>query len=115
MDDLNQLSWDNGLEILATLDALNHQLNELEVAGREAGPDRERLTKAQMSVNKTVREVNALLQDRKKIASAAAVLKVNNLFSPEYEEYLHDTMSKVTAMKPAQESSTGSLVQQQAS
>lgn len=107
ISDLNRLSWENGLEIIATLDTINQGLNTLESPPHGNRLKRTTLVTTKTEMNQSIAELNALLQDRKKLLHSAHILKSSKLYSPVYQTYLTETMRKITkfnASKPSEES-----------
>lgn len=95
VSDLNQLSWDNGLLILESLDTVNKHVNEVEKLRANPKVSKSTLAQATIDLKKSVDELNILLQDRKTLLDSAHLLRTSHLYSPVFEEYMNDTMAKV--------------------
>ncbi len=100
--ELNQLSWENGLDMMAALDTVNNVIGELETLQTTSPVNQSKLIRTQKQLKHAVAQVHTLLRDRKTILQAAEKLKVNNLYTPVYHAYLQETMSKVSALTLAE-------------
>jgi hypothetical protein len=100
MRDLNQLSWDNGLQILATLEAVDTTIALIQSSQSEPKYSAKKLAQHMAQLKTYEKEIQQLLKDRQALNKAAAALKTNeSLYAPVYSEHLHDTMDKITAIK----------------
>jgi hypothetical protein len=99
LGELNQLSWENGLEMLTALDMANDNIKSLETLQAQPGSDPHDLAKSRYQLKKSLGRVHALLQDRKVLLKSAKLFRETTLYTPVYHEYLSDTMKKVALLK----------------
>jgi hypothetical protein len=95
MDDLNRLSWNNGLLVLEHLDMLNDSLSRLEHVQQHVPPTETRLQQAQNHVAVLYERLNKHLQDQRKLSEAAHLLKQQTLYTPVYQDALQHTMARL--------------------
>jgi len=100
--ELNALSWDNGLSVLETLDNLNVQIQDLEKLQANPKTSPENIARAQTKIRESQRQVDALLTDQKILLQTAGLFKSHTLYTPVYQEYLHDTLAKLSSLNVAQ-------------
>ncbi len=93
--ELNELSWQNGLDILGALDKVNENIQAISRLQAGSPIDEGQLIESQHLLGASVSQMNALLKDRSEIQKSAHLLKANQLYTPEYQEYLHDTLAKL--------------------
>jgi hypothetical protein len=99
VDDLNQLSWDNGLLILETLDSLNTTIKVLEATPANTPAERTKIARTKVTLEKTQARLKKLLHDRKAILKTANVFQASDLYTPEYRGYLKETLAKIASLK----------------
>jgi hypothetical protein len=105
LKDLNQLSWENGLEIIATLDTMNKTLQTLEAMTDGEVPADTSTAKLKTTLADSESQLKALLKDRRALEKAASLLKADQLYTPVYQEYLRETLSRLTSVKQSLEKS----------
>lgn len=95
-DKLQELSWNNGLEILETLDMINTTMDDLE-SSSEAEQSRYKVDFEQKRtiLEASVKRVQLLLKEREGLVSSAKKLKINTLYAPVYHNMLEQTMNRV--------------------
>lgn len=103
LGDLNAASWENGLVILETLDALNSNIRVIE---GEVSASRAEKAAAASEFEESMKRIRTLLKDRKAILKSARALQAKELYAPVYHEYLRQTMEKAALVqkKPSSES-----------
>ncbi len=101
ISDLNQLSWDNGLEIITALDKMNHALRSYEAAMDDPHTNHNQLIQNRADVKRAINDLRVLLKDRKAIEQTAQNMDSTKLYTPVYKQYLSETMDKLTELKLA--------------
>lgn len=99
LGELNQLSWDNGLEILAALDALNKSIQTVQALQQHPDAHATEHNRAQSDLKRSLNRVHTLLKDRRVLLETAQRFHSDKLYSPVYHEYLQDTLGKLDALK----------------
>ncbi len=111
LHDLNELSWENGLDILSALDSANTSIQLIENAETHPEIRGSKLAEAHANLNQSMSRLHVLLRDRETLLKSARLLRARDLFTPVYQEYLRDTLTKYSALKQPQ-STSEKLVQQ---
>lgn len=108
-NELNQLSWKNGLEILATIDSLNASLQALESLQSTPNPNPERIREIRADIRESETRLKVLFRDRKTLEQTAHRIQLSALYAPAYQEYLEDTRSKLDSLRQFMQK-TGTII-----
>lgn len=97
-DDLNRLSWDTGLEIMETLDEVNHSLTTLDDLAASGNDSQQLSERAELLValRHQRQKLTNLLADKAKIEAARKPYGDMVLMTPAYDDYWEKTQAKLS-------------------
>lgn len=94
VEELNRLSWDNGLAILENLDSMNAALTRLEAMRSQKATSGFEAAQVKTQLDRSRKALRELLNDRNTLLKVSRVLRAASLFTPEYRAYLSETMMR---------------------